>query len=457
MSPYQEKPLSKILNASLAAAIGVACAAGVPDPSPREEAAAGQADAPGFIEEGSWDAEAILRLANTAPLETLKEAVNSWAATAIVNNRPFTTIAQLDDLTWVGWFSLWALDIYATDNGYGPIIAEEYAPAGEDEAIQASIEAIREHMQRAYSAGVRPVHRDAHAKAHGCVQATFAVDNRSLPDAMRVGVFAENKEYSAVVRFSNGNFDVQADDVSDARGIAVKLLGVPGAKILGAEKDALTQDFVLISQSAFFSRNAPEYVALNKAAHSKSSSSMLEYAAREALNLRLRGLLNAAATLPHIVTNPLSTRYWSMTPYRLGAEAVKYTVMPCNGQDDLGFGVNALRDAMTTTLSKGDACFQFAVQQQLDARDMPIEDPTIRWSESASPPIPVAMLRIPKQTFDSTEWQTGCENLSFTPWHSLPEHAPLGGINRARKTIYEEVSKLRHAMNGAPRQEPTAR
>ena len=41
------------------------------------------------------------------------------------------------------------------------------------------------------------------------------------------------------------------------------------------------------------------------------------------------------------------------------------------------------------------------------------------------------------------------------PWHCLPEHRPLGGINRARKIIYETMSKYRHARNSALRDEPT--
>ena len=48
-----------------------------------------------------------------------------------------------------------------------------------------------------------------------------------------------------------------------------------------------------------------------------------------------------------------------------------------------------------------------------------------------------------------------CENLSFTPWHSLPQHRPLGAVNRVRRTVYESVSKKRHALNQTPRKEPT--
>ena len=86
---------------------------------------------------------------------------------------------------------------------------------------------------------------------------------------------------------------------------------------------------------------------------------------------------------------------------------------------------------------------------------MPVEDPTIVWDEIKAPFIEVATIRIPKQQFNSEAQQTFCENLSYTPWHALAEHRPVGGINRVRKTVYEGISLLRHKLNKAPRVEPT--
>jgi hypothetical protein len=37
----------------------------------------------------------------------------------------------------------------------------------------------------------------------------------------------------------------------------------------------------------------------------------------------------------------------------------------------------------------------------------------------------------------------------------LPEHRPLGGINRARRAIYEGITRRRHELNGQPMHEPT--
>ena len=86
---------------------------------------------------------------------------------------------------------------------------------------------------------------------------------------------------------------------------------------------------------------------------------------------------------------------------------------------------------------------------------MPIEDPTIPWKEHASPFRKVATIRIPAQDLTSKARKDFAESLSFTPWHSLPDHRPLGGINRVRGAVYDAVSKLRHAKNDVPRREPT--
>jgi hypothetical protein len=86
---------------------------------------------------------------------------------------------------------------------------------------------------------------------------------------------------------------------------------------------------------------------------------------------------------------------------------------------------------------------------------MPIEDPTIIWDETAAPFVPVASITIPPQKFDTPEQEAFCENLSFTPWHCIDAHRPLGGLNRVRRVVYEHISRLRHELNNAPRSEPT--
>ncbi len=96
---------------------------------------------------------------------------------------------------------------------------------------------------------------------------------------------------------------------------------------------------------------------------------------------------------------------------------------------------------------------EFLIQPRTSTK-MLVEDAMTEWKENEAPFYQVATIHIPKQSFDTPEQNQFCENLSFTPWHALPEHKPLGAINRMRKIIYENISRVRHDINSAPRQEP---
>jgi hypothetical protein len=329
----------------------------------------------------------------------------------------------------------------------------ETIPAGEAEATAKIQAIISGTIVRDYPAGVRPARRDAHAKHHGCVLADFDV-NETLASDLAIGVFKPGAHYKAWIRYSNGSGKDQADTEGDGRGMAIKLTGVPGDKLLEAEKNEQTQDFLMINHPAFFVRNAIDYVDFSQ--RSADGDPFTYFISLNPLDWHLHELTVARAIQKKKVGNPLKVQYWSMTPYLLGEQAVKFTAKPCfTGDDAPGTERDYLRAAMKKKLDAGAACYEFFVQTQGSASAMPIEDPTITWSETASAPRKVATITIPKQTFDSKAQQDFCENLSYTPWHSLPEHRPLGGINRVRKTVYEAISALRHKMNGAARAEPT--
>ena len=59
----------------------------------------------------------------------------------------------------------------------------------------------------------------------------------------------------------------------------------------------------------------------------------------------------------------------------------------------------------------------------------------------------LATISIYPQKFDSPEQMRFVENLSWSPWNCLPEHEPLGGINRARRRVYGESRELRFKTN----------
>jgi Catalase len=320
----------------------------------------------------------------------------------------------------------------------------EVVPPEEAAAVQAIVASISERV-RAAAQGA-PARRDAHVKAHGCVRATFTVLD-DLPASLRVGVFAAPRAFEAVIRFSNGNETPQPDRIGDGRGMAIKLLGV-------ADSVSGTQDFLTINNPAFFVRNAADYVDFQTA----SPPWRFFFPGFNPFNFRFHELAMARAITAQTVTNPLNVRYWSMVPFLCGTGACKYSARPAGTPSSFVATDtdNYLHDNLAAHLAQGAAEFDFLIQLQTDPASMPIEDPTIIWPEDAAPFAPVARIVIPQQTFDSPEQHAFCENLSFTPWHSRPAHRPLGGINRVRRTVYETISRLRHDLNNAPRQEPVA-
>lgn len=116
---------------------------------------------------------------------------------------------------------------------------------------------------------------------------------------------------------------------------------------------------------------------------------------------------------------------------------------------------NYLRDNMVATLARQDVEFDILIQVQTDPHRMPIENASVRWPERLSPYVPAATLHIPRQRFDTRAHIELAKRLSMNPWHCVPEHRPLGNQNRARRHMYQLLSRLRQQMNQAPHIEPT--
>ncbi|MBC7531879.1 MAG: hypothetical protein H7318_09890 [Oligoflexus sp.] len=124
-----------------------------------------------------------------------------------------------------------------------------------------------------------------------------------------------------------------------------------------------------------------------------------------------------------------------------------------NGTDDN----NYLRHRLISHFKSQDACFTVFAQQKTDA-SMSVEDSREEWN---SPWVSLATLTMKgkeQNLVDSPGEENprniACDTLSFNPWHSLAEHKPLVAMNRMRRAIYEQISKVRHAANGETRKEP---
>ncbi len=297
----------------------------------------------------------------------------------------------------------------------------------------------------------RIAERAGNTKTYGVVRAEFEV-LENLPTHLRQGVFARPIRFPAWIRFG-GPGPRSPPDVEDAGilSIGIKLMGVAGEKLLDDEKH--TQDFLGISSPTFTTPDVNENLKLQR--HIYAGTSIFYFINpldSHYLDMLMQGLY------ARMNTSPLEVRYWSCVPYLCGeGQAIKYSVrprspyktkIPWNPPDDW------LRQSMMRTLSAEQVELEFSIQVQTDPRRMQIENASLEWPERLSPFVPVANIRIPQQAFDSPEQMAFARRLSFNPWHALPAHRPLGNQNRARRTIYFELSRLRQSMNGEGGMEP---
>jgi catalase len=345
-------------------------------------------------------------------------------------------------------------------------LGAEQIPAGEHEAICRIVEIERQMLQKQIDrerlpGSGKPVPRGQHAKQHGCVKADFAIAD-DLPAALRWGVFQQpGSRFLAWIRFSNAR--AQDDRMPDGHGMAIKLMGVSGQKLLEGQEHEQTQDFLLIDHPVFFVKNALEFAdfeaALLEMASADSWLSLEKLSLAKYFLTRPQELLIVAQLATHLPSNPLEERYWSATPYQLGPQAVKYSVMPRGGLTPIAapkLSANHLRESMKCHLATtAGASFDVFVQPQVDSETTPIEDATREWEEKLAPSFRVATIHVPPQVFDNDEQMQFGENLSLNPWHCLPEHRPLGGINRLRKAVYSAMSDFRHKLNNVRSSEPT--
>lgn len=271
-----------------------------------------------------------------------------------------------------------------------------------------------------------------------------------------------------------------------------------------------TQDFVMATHDVFVLPDTKRYDYREFASAARVGfPALVRVFWRRRLIRGFIALVRGALVLPR---NPLALRYFSQTPYRLGPCIVKLHARPrmtaalaTSLPGRLGFALKTtlvnlliegsampsaswvlkllgfastrdkaerfceryiarrdhLRHAMSAFLARDGAQFEIMVQQQTDERTMPTTDATVRWSERRSPYRRVAVLTIPRQAFwpapgmpprlleAAIAVMERGENMSFTPWHGLTDHRPLGDLNEARGRIYAAMARFRREERNA--------
>ncbi len=329
--------------------------------------------------------------------------------------------------------------------------------------------------------------RGVHPKSHGCVKATFTINSDIAPE-YQMGLFAEpGKQFNAFIRFSNAaglvGPDIDKEGKHGSRGMAVKVLDA-GGEVLIEDNGACNQDFLMINQPVFAFANTEDYLLLDKILDQQGDKpdgffaplqlqnpAITEEQRRaiqayiEAENISAEAIQRIAASAQIVgqiqstpVANSLGIQYFSAAPFLFGTDRVmKFSAKPVavvpptevpNPPPD-----NYLRDVLTETMSRNeDLHFDFMLQVRSEGDDLGIENASSEWKESDYPFFSVAKITIPRPQpeVNSEENKAHCENLAFTPWHSLVEHQPIGSINRLRKSVYQASAEHRLEQKPEP-------
>lgn len=330
-------------------------------------------------------------------------------------------------------------------------LAQEKLLPEEQVTIDRITERMSDFLRSRYEATGRIAERAGNTKTYGLVRGIFKI-NGDLPDELRVGLFNKPTEYPAYVRFSGPGPLVTADPMNNGiLSIGVKLMGVPGPKLLPDEKQTI--DLLGISSPTF---TTPDIYANVNFQREVGRDTPAWYFLNPLDGHYLDAIMQGIYSRTH--ANPLELRYFSCVPYLFGPQrAVKFCFTPrLLRKSKVGrLSDDYLRDAMQETLLAEDWTFDFAIQFQTDPVRMPIENASVEWSEKFSPFVPIGTLKIPKQTFNYPDQLAFARQLTFNPWHALPEHRPLGNQNRARKQIYVKTAALRQNINAETHVEPT--
>lgn len=263
---------------------------------------------------------------------------------------------------------------------------------------------------------------------HAVLGARARLDVRDdAPAEARFGAFANPGPYEALVRLSNGSFDVQANTKPDIRGFALRILGLSGPGALGGTVDH--QDFLLINHDRFAANDSDSFVEFATLAADGQLKALWTLFRRHGMAGLMSRLADLRATLGKPFRGYAAETFNTVVPHAVGPYAAKILVVPEAPMEMVGRdpGLDIVR-----RLAAGPISYTLELQFYTDPVSTPIEDHRAVWT---SPAVPVARLTLLAPA--------DLESLAFDPWGGLDAHRPLGEIMRARKGAYFASQKGR--------------
>jgi hypothetical protein len=340
-----------------------------------------------------------------------------------------------------------------------------------EQEVSAQISDTMRRISAAIGDQFRHTMRPVHAKSHGLLRAKLTI-HADVPEQCRQGLFAEPGTFDAIVRLSTIPGDILPDSVSSPRGWAIKVLGTPeAAAMLSGHEQHHTQDFLcetgkafgvpdaeaFLKQILFFEKHATDSATLKEAV---STAARLAESAIETVGARIETLKKLGYPETHI----LGESFYSQTPLRYGNYIAKIAFVPASKNllalkdkklEHPGHH-SPLRDAIVSFFKTERAEWNVCAQLATNLEKTPIEDASVVWPEELSPYVTVATLTAePQDAYSAARRIFVDEHLSFSPWHGLLGHQPLGNINRARRFAYHAAAAFRRTQEGRAEIEPT--
>ncbi len=300
-------------------------------------------------------------------------------------------------------------------------------------------------IQREKAKATGVTNRALHAKGHVGLKAELSTKG-GLPDWAKVGIFAEPGTFKAWVRFSNGGTVHATDRRDDVRGIAVKVTGVGGKKLIPGMEDAPTQDFLAILSPAIPFATPAAFVGVVRAVNGPKFLILPRILmALGGDTFKVLGQLKKGREVK--VESLAEQTFYSALPIRWGSTAVKFSFAPVNPAKvgPIANEDSRYADDLKARVKNGPLTFVLRVQPFTTEAETPIEDPTKVWT---SPWVDVAELKILQQDAASDAGKalaTKVESLSFDPWHAPVEFRPVGAMMRARSHAYRDSTIERKA------------
>ncbi len=289
-------------------------------------------------------------------------------------------------------------------------------------------------MQKKRAAAGAGLKRALHLKQHVGVVGTLEVN---AAQSARSGVFAEQgRSYPVYVRVSSGASAAQPDKAPDVRGLAVKLVGVEGQKLIAGMEQELTQDFLFLNDPAIPFKDPFEFMAFQRAAAAGGAKLVPKLFAQVGL-LRGFAIVGRALRSPKVAS--IATHaFHTCAPLSLAGSAAKLGLFPMpSAVHPPGTGEGMYRSDLVARLQQGPLSWSLRAQMYKDDKCTPIEDTSVVWQ---GPWVTLGTLTLPQQdatTARGEEISSLVESLSFDPWHSLEAHRPVGAIMRARAHAYK--------------------